>query len=50
MALTDENIITTGKARGIDVVSKSVNRHINNINICESGCKVLLNMAINGTP
>ena len=36
-----------GTAGGIDAVVKAINTHINNADVCKSGCDALRNMAFN---
>ena len=36
-----------GTAGGVEAVVKAINTHIENADLCESGCWALLNMATN---
>ena len=47
MKWTDENKGKAGEAGGIDVVVKAINTHINNADVCTSGCCTLMDITIN---
>ena len=36
-----------GKAGGVEVVVKAINTHIDNVDVCFSGCGALFNMTVN---
>ena len=43
-----ENQVKAGAAGGIEAVVKAINTHINNADVCKTGCGALINMTING--
>ena len=44
---TAENRVKAGASGGIEAVVKAINIHINNIGVCEKGCRALCNMTAN---
>ena len=46
--ITAENQVKAGAAGGIEVVVKAINTHINNAEVCNTGCGALRSMTENG--
>ena len=44
---TDDHVKALGEAGVIEVIVKAMKEHINNADVCESGCGALWNIAIN---
>ena len=44
MKRTDENQVKAGKIGGNEAVVKAISIHINNVGVCEHGCRALLSL------
>ena len=49
MKLTDDNKVKLRTAGGVEAVVKAINTHVGNVDVCEQGCAMLMNMTIDNS-